>query len=220
MKTKIIATVGKITEAEELIRKMIERGMTIARMNFSHCTYDEYEKRLEHIKRISKELGKDVRILQDLQGPRIRDGNLPEEGVKIEDTQTYVLSTDPDDNGKSSPIFIDYENFHEDLAVGDPVFISSGQLEFVVTKIENNKIHIQAMNDGVLYPRKGVNAPKTKLKNSGLTEKDIKDAKFALEKGVDHIALSFVQSADDILKLKELIGDKPVKTIAKIETAL
>lgn len=200
-----------------MLAKFIASGMNIARMNFSHCTHAEYKARKEKIARIAKKQKKHVAILQDLRGPRIRVGELPEGGTILKEGETIVFST-----AKKCPkgaIFMDDPYIHKDVKVGHPLFLANGIMELVVTKVSGTTIHAKVLRGGTLYSRKAVNLPQTILTTSGLTDKDIEDVTFALKEGVDYIALSFVQSEKDIERLRKIVGTK-VKIVAKIESAI
>jgi pyruvate kinase len=215
--TKIIATIGPKSESYEMLEKLAEAGMHIARMNFSHCTYDEFTTRKKHLQKIAKKTGKKVEILQDLKGPRIRVGDLPEEGIELQEGEVAVFSTKQEKD--SDVIFIDAPHLHLDIKKGHPLYLASGEMELVVRKISGSKIFADVVRGGILYSRKGVNVPDTKLRNSGITAKDIRDIKFGVQQGVEYVAVSFVQSADDIRKTRKYTGSK-TKIIAKMETAL
>lgn len=217
MQTKIIATVGPKSESPEVIKSLVREGMDVARMNFSHCTYEEYKNRVSHIKKFSKSLKREVKILQDLKGPRIRVGELPKDGRLLQDGETIYFSTDP--KALATHIYLNDPHIHLDLKVGDPIYLANGIMEAEVTRISNKTITCKVIRGGVLYSRKAVNAPNTKLTTSGLTKKDIKDVKFGLKEGVDYIAMSFVQSAKDVEHLRKLVGNK-AKIISKIESAV
>lgn len=215
MRTKIIATIGPSSESEDILRKFIEEGVDIFRMNFSHCTYEEYKKRKRIITELAREMNRKVSILQDLRGPRIRVGELPESGLILEEGSEVIFSSEK----KEYAIFIDDKHIHVDVKIGDLLFLANGAMETEVVNVSGTDIHTRVIRGGILYSRKAVNLPKTVLTTSGLTEKDIEDVKFALEEGVDYIALSFVQSEKDIYKLKEIVGNK-AKIVAKIESAI
>lgn len=217
MKTKTVVTLGPKSESEEMIFKLVKAGMDVARMNFSHCTEEEYKKRVKFIRKAEKKTGRKVKILADLQGPKIRVGNLPEEGVELKEKEIVSFSTDKKD---TSSIFINDPHIHKDLKKGDSLFLADGKFELKIQTVKDRKITAKVIKGGILFSRKGVNAPKIKLTTSGLTRKDIKDAKFILTQKPDFIAISFVQDIDDILKLKKLIGKKDIKIISKIETAI
>ena len=215
MKTKIIATIGPSSDSYETIYKMIEAGMSIARMNFSHCTYPEYLERKRHIQKASKKLKKSVQILQDLQGPRIRVGEMPKEGLELKEGELMVFSTN---RNKNDAIFVDNPYLHLDIKLGHPIYLANGDMELIVKKKKDSEIYAEVVRGGILYSRKGVNVPHTKLTASGITRKDVKDLKFGLKQKTDYVAISFVQSAEDILKARKIIGTK-AKIIAKIESA-
>ncbi|MCK9187020.1 MAG: pyruvate kinase [Candidatus Colwellbacteria bacterium] len=215
MRTKIIATIGPKSESPEMLRKLVLAGMDIARMNFSHCTYDEYLARKEALKKICKEEKRDVKILLDLKGPRLRVGELPEEGRELYKDEEIIFSTNKDE-AKDGTIFIEDPHLHKDINVGDPLFLTNGAMELVVTKIEETKIFATVLTGGILFSNKAVNVPMTTLTTSSLTNKDIDDIQFGLEHGMDYVALSFVQTKEDVERLRALVGDK-AKIISKIE---
>lgn len=217
MKTKIIATIGPSSDSYEIIEKLVEQGLNIARFNFSHCTFDEFRDRSAKVKKAAAKLKKEVFILQDLQGPRIRVGEIPGGSRKLKDGDSVIFST----KLKNDPeiIFIDEPYLHADIKADELIYLANGDMELVVKKVQGNKIHTEVIRGGILYSRKGVNLPHTKLTTSGLTAKDVKDVKFGLQEGVDYVAISFVQTAEDVLKLKKIVKDK-AKVVAKIETAM
>ncbi len=216
MRTKIIATIGPKSESEKMIDQLIKAGMDKARINFSHCTYDEYRNRKKLIEKYSKKHGKQVKILQDLRGPRIRVGALPEEGVRLHQGDEVVFSTNGDE-GKT--IHIDDPYLHLDIKKGEPIYLMNALIELVTTKVSGHKVYAKVIRGGQLFSHKAVNVPETKLTTTGLTDKDIKDVKFALNEGVDYIALSFVQSEKDVIALRKIVKNE-AKIIAKIEMAL
>jgi len=217
MRTKIIATIGPSSEQPEVLEKMVEAGFDIARMNFSHCTEEEYRSRKRLLAKFGKKYGKKIAVMQDLQGPRIRVGELPVEGLEIKEGETVVFSTKRE-SGKGA-IFIDNPKLHLELKKGEPIYLANGDMELVTKAIKGDRIHAAVVRGGVLYSRKAVNVPHTKLSISGLTRKDTRDLAFALKEGVDYVAVSFVQTADDIARAKKLVGGR-AKVVAKIETAL
>jgi pyruvate kinase len=215
MKTKIIATIGPNSEDAVTLSRLVLRGMDVARMNFSHCSAEEYKKRRNVLFTEADKLGKTVAVLQDLQGPRMRVGEMPKEGrelVKGEIVSFTTFRNEPD------AIFIDEPSLMKSLQVGNPLYLSSGEMELAVSEITDRTFKAEVLRGGVLFSKKGINVPETRLLMSGLTEKDVKDVEFALSEGVEYIAVSFVQSADDMKKLRSIVGNK-AKLIAKIETA-
>lgn len=217
MKTKIIATIGPASDSPEIIKKLVKEGLDIARFNFSHCTYEEFKARAAKLKKAAKEEGKQIAILQDLQGPRIRVGELPGESRELRDGDVVIFSTNIKNDKEI--IFVDEPYLHADIKKGELIYLANGEMKLKVERVQGDKIYARVERGGTLYSRKGVNVPHTKLTTSGLTAKDIKDVKFGLKNGVDYVAISFVQTAGDVLKLKKLVGSK-AKIIAKIETAL
>jgi pyruvate kinase len=224
MRTKIIATIGPVSDSQEMIQKFVDEGMDIARVNFSHCTEENFIKYKRRIAVASQKAGRKIVIMQDLQGPRIRVGELPPEGYKLVEGETVVFSTKKGDADKSGVriVFVDSPKLHGDMKTGELIYLANGDMELVVTKISGNRIAARVARGGTLYSRKGVNLPDTKLSNSGLTAKDIRDVKFGLAHGVSVFAISFVQSADDVAALRKIVGssNKKMKIIAKVETAL
>jgi len=216
MRTKIIATIGPVSDSAEMIQKFVDEGMDIARVNFSHCTEENFIKYKKRITAAARKSKRKIVIMQDLQGPRIRVGELPAEGYKLVEGELVVFSTKKGDEGT---IFVDSPKLHSDMRSGELIYLANGDMELVVTRISGNRITARVTRGGILYSRKGVNLPDTKLSNSGLTAKDVRDVKFGLANGVTLFAISFVQSADDVDVLRKIVGKK-AKIIAKIETAL
>lgn len=216
--TKIIGTLGPSSSTPEIQKELIEAGLNIARLNFSHGDHETHLKNIESIRRISKELGKTVAILQDLQGPKIRVGKLLDDRMTLEKGRTYSLiygtkQIDP------AIIPIDYRGLIHDVKVGQRVMMDDGLLILEVTHIDGDKVDVTVLEGGILKNRKGVNFPDSKLSLPAMTDKDSKDLLFGIANRVDYVALSFVQDPADILQIKGMIkalgADVPV--IAKIE---
>ena len=217
MNPKIIVNVGKRSSDYELLKKMALAGMNIARLNFSYATNDQLIELKENLKKIKEKTGKDVKIIQDLCGPRIRIGNLPKD-IHMTEGETFSFSFDSCEKGDEKCVFIDNEQLIKDVEVDHPLFLANGAIELTVTKIAKGKIYAIVERGGLLSSRKGVNVPMTNLSSGGLTEKDEKDAAFGASQDVDYMGLSFVQTAEYVIKLRKIVGDK-VKIIAKIERA-
>lgn len=216
MNPKIMANVGVRSGDYELLKEMALAGMEIARLNFSHASNEQLIELKENLAKIKKETGKEVTILQDLCGPRIRVGQLPVD-IHMKEDEIYSFSYNGcGEDPKCIPI--DHEGLVNDVEIGHPFYLANGAIEMTVEKIEGDKIFAKVENGGVLSSKKGINVPKTNLSEGGLTEKDKKDAKFGAEQKVDYIAMSFVQTADDIRNLRKIVG-KDIKIIAKIERA-
>jgi pyruvate kinase len=202
-----------------MLGELARAGMDIARMNFSHCQYAEYTMRKKALDKISAEIGREIKIMQDLQGPRLRVGKLPEQGRMLEDNEEVVFSTEKSSDEKV--IFIDDPYLHADIKEGEPMYLANGAIEMEVIKVDGTKITARVIHGGVLFSNKAVNVPNTNLTTSGLTPKDMADIECSLKEGVDYIALSFVQSAADVEKLRSLLGGNThIKIISKIERAL
>ncbi len=215
MKTKIIATLGPKSGSPKILREMIQAGVNIFRMNFSYCTYEEYIARRDIIQKISGEIKQDVKIMIDLKGPRFRIGDLPDSGRELYKDDEVIFTTDTKE-ATDDIILIEGPSLHTDILVGEPLYLANGAIELSVTRVEGTKIHASVVMGGTLFSKKAINVPATNITASALTNKDIYDVQFGLKEGVDYIALSFVQTAEDVDKLKMLVEDK-VKIISKIE---
>ena len=219
-KTKIIATLGPASSSKEMIKKLIKSGVDVLRVNFSHATHDEVEKIVENVNDLRKELGSNVTLLGDLQGPKIRIGEL-EKDIELKKNQSLSICSNLSESNGFDKIFISYPSFAKDVKPGENILVDDGKLIFkVVSTNKKDTVDIKVVQEGVLKPRKGVNLPNTKISQPALTEKDIDDAKFAVKKSFDWIALSFVRSKKDVLQLRELIEsqcDYHIPIISKIE---
>jgi pyruvate kinase len=215
---KIVGTLGPASSEEGVLRELIEAGLNIARLNFSHGTHEQHRKNIETVRRLARESGRHVALLQDLQGPKIRVGKILGDGVDIITGKTYALAygveqTTPD------IIPIDYRELVHDVHVGQRVLMDDGLLSCKIERIEGDTVYVTVLEGGRLKSRKGVNFPDSKLSIPALTEKDSRDLLFGVSSGVDFVALSFVQDPDDVMQVKRMIqalgSDIPV--IAKIE---
>ncbi len=217
MNPKIMVNVGQRSADYELLKKMALAGMEIARLNFSHASNEQLIELKANLKKVKKETGRDVKILQDLCGPRIRVGVLPQD-INMQEGEKYSFSYDKCGDDKTC-IPIDNKDLINDLEVGHPFYLANGAIELTITNIENGKIYTTVERGGHLSSKKGINLPKTNLSGGGLTEKDEKDAAFGVAQKVDYIGLSFVQSVEDVRKLRKIVGPD-IKIIAKIERAV
>ena len=219
-KTKIIATLGPASSSKEMIKKLIKSGVDVLRVNFSHATHDEVERIVDDVNDLRKELGSNVTLLGDLQGPKIRIGEL-ENDIELKKNQSLSICSNLSESNGIDKIFISYPSFAKDVKPGENILVDDGKLIFkVVSTNKKDTVDIKVVQEGVLKPRKGVNLPNTKISQPALTEKDIDDAKFAVKKSFDWIALSFVRSKKDVLQLRELIEsqcDYHIPIISKIE---
>ncbi len=218
-RTKIVCTLGPSSETEERITQLIKNGMNIARLNFSHGSWEQKGKTVEIIRKVADQQDVMVPILADLQGPKIRVGNMKSGGQQITKGDTIKLIADQSFVGTSEVIPIDYEKFSKDAVVGDKVLIDDGLLELQVVEKKGLEVKAKVIVGGEVKSRKGVNLPGVDISMSSLTPKDIDDLKFAVSQDVDYIAMSFVRSASDIedviSRLEELESDAGI--IAKIE---
>ena len=219
-KTKIIATLGPASSGKEMIKKLIKSGVDVLRVNFSHATHDEVERIVDDVNDLRKELGSNVTLLGDLQGPKIRIGEL-ENDIELKKNQSLSICSNLSESNGIDKIFISYPSFAKDVKPGENILVDDGKLIFkVISTNKKDTVDIKVVQEGVLKPRKGVNLPNTKISQPALTEKDIDDAKFAVKKSFDWIALSFVRSKKDVLQLRELIEsqcDYHIPIISKIE---
>lgn len=227
-RTKIVCTIGPASSSEEILHALIKAGMNVARLNFSHGTYDEHAEVIRKIRAVSEELGEPIAILQDLQGPKIRVGVLPVEGVKLEAGGRVVFTTGEVDI-PALKLPVTYEHLHEDVKPGERILLDDGLLSAKVLSVEGREVICTVIDGGTLTSHKGVNFPESKLSVSAITEKDKADLKFGVSQRVDWVALSFVRSAKEARDLRKLIADNeaelglagaesvPIRTIAKIE---
>ena len=218
-KTKIVATIGPATESKEMLRKIIKTGVNVCRINCSHGKHEDHEKVINNIREINKEDGLFTAILADLQGPKIRVGKIKDNGVELRKNSELIFTTN-ECLGDEKKVYISYQNFPKDVAVGESILLDDGKLNLQI-KSTNNKDEVVAVvkHGGILSSNKGVNLPNTKISLPCLTEKDLEDLDFALKMNVAWIGLSFVRNAEDILTLKNIISkaDSKAKVIAKIE---
>jgi pyruvate kinase len=217
--TKIVATLGPASSSKEVLSRMIIEGVDVFRLNFSHSKQDEHLKLINLIKDLNKELNANVSILADLQGPKLRVGEIENNRIDLLEGEIIVFVTQKC-VGTKEHIFMSYQEFPRDVNIGETILIDDGKIKLEV--VETNKkdlVKAKVIYGGPLSSKKGVNLPNTQVSLPCLTEEDISNAKFALEQDVDWIALSFVRTASDILELKELIRKKKghAGVIAKIE---
>ncbi|MDG2370183.1 MAG: pyruvate kinase [Flavobacteriales bacterium] len=218
-KTKIIATIGPASSSLEVLRRLILQGVNIARINFSHGTEQDNIQAIKNVRKINAELSVHTSILADLQGPKIRIGAMPEEGVDLKNGAKFTLDTTVVE-GNVKTAKISYLNLPKDVKPGERILLDDGKIILEVTDTnKSTQVTTKVIAGGVLYSRKGVNLPNTVISTPSLTEKDRHDLKVAVENKVDWIGLSFVRSAKDVVELKEEIEllNGGAKVIAKIE---
>jgi pyruvate kinase len=219
-KTKIIATLGPSSTGQPILKSLMEEGVNVFRVNFSHANHSEVKKTVFNIREISSLLGLHVAVLGDLQGPKIRLGTV-KENVFIENGDTVSITTSEVEFGDSSLVSINYLGFPKDVAKGEKILVDDGKI--ILKIIETNKkdlVKAEVVQGGELKSRKGVNLPNTKISLPALTEKDRTDALFAIKNNFDWLALSFVRSKEDVYSLEKLIkqnSENKIPIIAKIE---
>jgi pyruvate kinase len=219
-KTKIVATLGPASSDRDTIKEMMIAGVNVFRINFSHADFDAAKQRIELIRNLNKELGFNVGILADLQGPKLRVGKM-KDGVVVETGDRVVFTTEKIEEGTADHVYMNYQSFPKDVKAGERILLDDGKLIFEVVSTDGQSEVIASVTQGgPLKSNKGVNLPNTEVSLPALTEKDVKDAVFAIEQEVDWIALSFVRHKEDLLDLKKLIkkhGSYEIPIISKIE---
>ncbi len=219
-KIKIICTLGPSSSSIDVQRELIKAGMNVARLNFSHGTYEEHAAVIRQIEQVREETGKNIGILQDLSGPKIRVGNLPGDGITLEEDQYLRLTVEGDyKSGKIPVIPVTYPYLLKDISEGARILLDDGMLELKNERKESDSLLCRVIHGGILKSHKGVNFPDDTLSMGAPTEKDLKDLAFGIEHKVDFVALSFVQTPEDILTLKREIEklNGHVSVIAKLE---
>ena len=217
-RTKIVCTIGPSSEGPDTLRALLESGMSVARLNFSHGDREAHLQKIRALRRISRDLGRPVAILQDLAGPKIRVGTVPEPGVRLEAGAWFVL-TGEQVPGSGSRVSVSYPDLPREVRPEDRILLADGLMELIVEEIAGQEIRCRVVTGGVLTSRKGINLPTGTLHIPALTDKDREDLLFGLENDVDYVALSFVRSAEDVLRVKEILREEGKNTpvIAKIE---
>ena len=217
-RTKIVATIGPASSDPAVLESLFRAGVNVVRLNMSHGTHDSHRAAYQTVRAVADRIGFHVAVLADLCGPKIRVGKFPEGKVTLPTGATVTITT-REVPGSAELIPSEYDDLHKDVHPGDRILLDDGNLEMRVEEVKGTEIRATVIDGGVLKDRKGMNLPGVAVSAPSLTEKDKADARFALELGVDFIALSFVRSPDDVEELKALLagwgGDIPV--VAKIE---
>jgi len=218
-KTKIICTIGPTSENEEILTKLIDSGLNVARLNFSHGTHEEQLKKIRNIKKIRAKLGKHVAILLDTKGPEIRTGRFKDPEVELVEGQLFTL-TPRDVDGTNEICNVTYPNLALDLKPGNKVLIDDGLIQLNVEKIQGEDVICTVENGGIVKNNKGINVPGVKIQLPSLTRKDIDDINFGIDHSVDFIAASFVRKKEDVEAIREILKERnaeDIKIISKIE---
>lgn len=218
-KTKIVCTIGPVTENEEMVEKLIRAGMNVARLNFSHGSYEEHKNRIDLVKKVREKLNKPVAIMLDTKGPEVRLGYFKEGKAELTAGQRFTL-TIRDIQGDGTQSSITYKELPKEAAVGTRILIADGLIELRVVEKNETDVICEVINGGTLGDRKNVNIPGATSKLPALTEKDIADLKFGIENEVDFVAASFIRKATDVLEIRRVLEEnngKYIQIISKIE---
>ncbi len=218
-KTKIIATIGPKSESVEILTKLINNGMNIARINMSHGDIKEHSVRIKNIREAENITGEKISILLDLSGPKIRTGKYTTEKITLTAGKKIIVTSE-EIIGDENKIFINHKNLAKEITVGSIIMLNDGKRKLEVESIEGDEIICKIIIGGEIDSFCGVNILNAKLSIEPLTEKDIEDLNFGLNENIDMVALSFVRSKNDILALRNILNEKDIPVIAKIETQL
>jgi pyruvate kinase len=218
-KTKIVCTIGPASESIENLKKLMNAGMNVARLNFSHGDYEEHGNRIKNIRQACAETGKTVAILLDTKGPEIRTGKLSVDAIELVQDQHIILTTE-EILGDAQRVSVTYSDLPKDVTVGSTILIDDGLIGLTVVDIRGTEIECRIVNGGTLKSKKGVNVPGVSVSLPGITEKDAADIVFGIQQGVDFIAASFVRKASDVLEIRHLLEQDNathIHIISKIE---
>lgn len=217
-RTKIIATIGPATESPEMLARMIQAGMNVARLNMSHASHEQASRHVATIRQVAKELRRTVGILMDTQGPAIRTGDLPV-ALNLTPGDIIALTVRGETSEEYRSVDVNYDQLVDDISVGDVVVVDNGNINLKVLEKHRNRLNCQVLTAGVLGSRRHINLPGVRVNLPALTEKDLADIKLGIELGVDFIAMSFVREAQDVLKLRGILDfhRAPQKIVAKLE---
>ena len=217
-RTKIVCTIGPSSSEYEVIKKLIQSGMNVARLNFSHGTQQDHRNTLNTLRRASRETGRVLGIMLDLQGPKVRVGLFASGSAQLKSDAHFTITTRPVE-GNDSIVSTTYARLHEDVGAGDTILLDDGMIALEVTEVAKQDIHCRVVTEGELKNNKGINVPGARLSVETITEKDYRDVEFALEAGVDFLAMSFVRHPDDLKMMREFLKGRgaSLPIISKIE---
>ena len=218
-KTKIIATVGPACNTYEKLLTLVQEGVNVFRLNFSHGTHAQHQQVIEHVKNINNTFPFNIAILADLQGPKLRVGEIENNALDLKKGDIFYF-TNEYCIGTMEHIYISYPDFHKDVRIGEKILLDDGKIEVLVIEVEqDNKVKVQVLSPGILSSKKGVNLPDTRISLPSLSEKDLADLDFIISQDIDWVALSFVRKPDDVHQLREILKSKNsgAKIISKIE---
>lgn len=218
-RTKIVATIGPASSSREMLEQMVRAGMSVARLNFSHGSYEDHARMVALLRSVSEDLDTPITLLQDLQGPKIRVGQLPDGAIDLIEGEEIAIVPLAQFSDRPNTIPIDYPYLAEEAEPEAQILLDDGLLELKIAKIAGKEVYCKVIEGGILKSRKGVNLPSLNLRLPSMTEKDKEDLEFGLAQGVDWISLSFVRQAEDVRTLKALLAQKGanVPVMAKIE---
>jgi pyruvate kinase len=218
-RAKIVCTIGPASNSEEMIRELMLAGMDVARLNFSHGEHREHAEVIQRLRKVAAELGRTICILQDLQGPKIRTGRLKDRVPVVLQTGQIITITSGDVLGTADQITTTYRELANDVKPGEHILLSDGRIELVVTKIVKGNVVCRVLNGGLLGEHQGINLPGTNVSIPSVTEKDEADLDFGLQQNVDAIAISFVRTAEDVMRARQAIAahGRDVPLVAKLE---
>lgn len=217
-KTKIICTIGPVTESIEMLEKLAFAGMNIARLNMSHGSHESHAKIIQSLKQLNTKLDHPVAILLDTQGPEIRTGDMAND-LHLDEGDTLSIVARGAENVEESSIQINYEDLINDVDIGDTITVDNGLINLQVLEKQERVMQVKVIDGGLLKSKRHVNLPGIRVNLPAITEKDRRDIQFGMDQGVDFIALSFVREANDIQQLRDILGERAneIKIVAKLE---
>jgi len=218
-KTKIIATVGPACNTYEKLLTLVQEGVNVFRLNFSHGTHAQHLVFIDHIKNINNTFPFNIAIMADLQGPKLRVGDIENNALDLKKGDFFYFTNEPC-IGTMEQVYISYPDFHKDVRIGEKILLDDGKIEVLVVEVEaDNKVKVMVLSPGILSSKKGVNLPDTRISLPSLSEKDLADLDFIISQDIDWVALSFVRRPEDVHQLREILKSKNsgAKIISKIE---
>ncbi len=218
-KTKIVATVGPACNSYEMLLALVKEGVNVFRLNFSHGTHEQHKLVMDHIKKINLDCGLNIATLCDLQGPKLRVGEIKDNKLDLKKGDEFYFTNEPC-IGTLEHIYISYPSFHNDVRVGEKILLDDGKIEVLVMEIGgDNRVKVSVLAPGILSSRKGVNLPDTNISLPSLSEKDLDDLDFIISQDIEWVALSFVRRPEDVFQLRDILKSKNsgTKIISKIE---
>ena len=218
-KTKIIATVGPACNTYDKLLALVEEGVNVFRLNFSHGTHEQHLQVIDHIKNINNSFPFNIAILADLQGPKLRVGIIQDNALDLKKGDRFYF-TNQKCIGTAEQVYLSYPNFHNDVRVNEKILLDDGKIEVIVKQVmEDTRVLVEVLTPGVLSSNKGINLPDTKISLPSLSKKDLADLDFIISQDIDWVALSFVRTPDDVIQLRHILRTKnsSAKIISKIE---